>query len=245
MLYELPYEFYVRLVWLFVFLITILLLALCYLLLALRRSVERESQSTAFSHLVIEGMEKERRRIARELHDRILPQIRGMEVGDQLRSICRELMPPDFSRLSLKDSLVGFCDKFAKETGIECVYSIEKELSFKAISTEDQLHIYRMIQEAFRNIEKHSKAQKASLVVRRNNNGYKSNQKSSENIFICISDDGTGFSGCQELPQEGIGLKCMNQRAAILGAKLDFISESSNGLMVTIELTPPLSEDDL
>jgi hypothetical protein len=37
----------------------------------------------------------------------------------------------------------------------------------------------------------------------------------------------------------------MNQRAAILGAKLDFISESSNGLMVTIELTPPLSEDDL
>jgi signal transduction histidine kinase len=84
-----------------------------------------------------------------------------------------------------------------------------------------------MIQEAFTNIEKHSKTKKASLVARRH---------SPDNILICISDDGVGFSGA-EISQEGLGIKFMRQRASIVGAKLDFISEGSNGLMVTIELS--------
>jgi two-component system NarL family sensor kinase len=209
----------------------------------MRRSVERESQSTAFSHLVIEGMEKERSRIARELHDSILPQIRGMEVSDQLRSICRELKPPDFSRLSLKDSIADLCNKFSEKTGIECAYSIEKEISFAAIDKDDQLHIYRVIQEAFTNIEKHSKAGKAILVSRRINKADRLNKKSSGDILICISDDGVGFDGIIkssgniiETDTEGFGIKNMCQRAAIIGAKIDFISDSGNGFMVTIEL---------
>jgi len=39
----------------------------------------------------------------------------------------------------------------------------------------------------------------------------------------------------------GLGIKSLRQRADILGAKLDFISESGNGLMVRIELPPPVT----
>jgi len=219
-------EFYIRLVWLFVIIITLLLLILCYLFLAMRRSMERESKTLAFSHLVIEGIEEERHRISRELHDSILPQVRGLPVSDQIRSICMELLPPDFSRLSLKDSLAALCDKFAKRTGIECVYSIEQELSFAGIDKKNQLHLYRMIQEAFTNIEKHSKANKATLIVR----------QSSDKIIICASDDGVGMILSETALQEGLGMGSLRQRAGIIGAKLSFLSENNNGLMLMIEL---------
>jgi len=216
--------------WLFVIIISLLLIFLCYLYFAKQRAQKMESQSTAFSHLVIEGTETERRRISRELHDIVLPQVRGLPVSEQIRTICMDLMPPDFSRLSFEDLLVEFCDKFSKRTEIECVCFLEPNISFAAVSAENQLHLYRMVQESFQNIEKHSKAQKAWLIVR----NIKQEAKF-ENVLICISDDGTGLLS----HNEGLGMKSMRQRADIIGAKIDFISEKGNGLMVRIE-SPPL-----
>jgi len=229
-----PYEFliYFRLMWLFVVVITLLLLFMCYLFFAKQRAQQQESQSTAFSHLVIEGMETERRRIQRELHDVVLPQVRGMPVSDQIRSICMELMPPDFSRLSLNDLLADICNKFSGRTGIECSIYIDKDLSFAAINAENQLHIYRMVQESFTNIEKHSKAKKAIFVARWGKQEVRSGNQLPENILICVSDDGKGL--CRG--EEGLGMKSMRQRASIIGAQIDFISESGNGLMVRIEI---------
>ena len=221
-------EVYVRLVWLFVFIITILMLLLCYLYLTAKRATEREHKSFAFSNLAIEGMETERRRIFRELHDMVLPQIRDQTVSDLIRTICMELTPPDFSRLSLKNSLVDACNKFSKRTGIECVCSIEEELDFSPIETENQLHLYRMVQEAFTNITKHSMATKVTLVARNFQRGQ------SSNILICVSDDGVGIG---DSSGHGLGMSIMRQRAAILGARLDFINESGNGLMVRIEIS--------
>jgi len=213
--------------WLFVIIITLLLLFLCYLYFAKRKAQQKESQSTAFSQLVIEGMETERRRISRELHDIVLPEVHGLPVSNQIRTICMDLMPPDFSRLSLKDLLADICNKYSKRTGLECVYFIENELSFTAMSTENQLHLFRIVQESFTNIEKHSKAQKVSLTAR-----YNTDAKTPDSILICISDDGTGLVS----QGEGLGMKSIRQRAEIIGAKVDFISECGNGLMVRIAL---------
>ena len=221
----------------FVLVITILMLLLCYLYLAMRRARERESKSRNFSYLAIEGLETERQRISRELHDTVLPLVQDNEVSGLIRSICTELASPDFSRLSFKDSLSDLCAQFTGRTGIECACSIEETLDFSPIRAENQLHLYRMVQESLTNIEKHSGAGKASLVARRYARG------SSENILICISDDGAGIRsmpGMHGTPgRTGLGMKSMEQRAAIMGAKLDFISESGNGLMVRIELSLP------
>ena len=217
-------RFYFDLMWLFVFVITFLLLLLSYLYFAKRRAQKNEHLSLSFSHRVIEGMETERLRIARELHDNILPQVQDMPVSDQIRTICTELMPPDFTRLSLNDLFADICNKFAKRTGIECSYFIENDLLFTGISAENQLHLYRMVQECFTNIEKHSHAQKALLVARRANG----------NILICVSDDGEGAG--ESCAEEGLGMKSIRQRAAIVGANVDFISESENGFMARIEL---------
>jgi len=219
-------ESYIRLVLLFTIFITVLILLLCYLYLAIRRARDQELLSREFSYLMIEGLESERRRISRELHDIVLPRVNEKEISDMIRSICVNLMPPDFTRISLKDALAQLCLQFAKQTGIECACSIQESLDFSNLNAENQLHIFRMVQESFNNIIKHSNARAAALITRYNSsNGL-------NNILICVSDDGVGLLN----KPEGLGMRSIRQRAAILGAKLDFRSEPENGLMVRIEL---------
>jgi len=217
-------QFFFQLMWLYVIMTVFLMIIMCFLYLFKKQAQKSERMTIAFSQHIIEGMDLERKRISRELHDVILPQVVELPVGSQIRAICMELMPPDFSRLPFKELLADICDKFKKQTGIEGVFFIEEELSFSHVSADNLLHLYRMTQETFTNIGKHSKAKKAMLVVRRNNEG----------ILICVSDDGIGLGGSRE----GIGMESLRQRAAIIGAKIDFISESGNGLMVKIEFTP-------
>ena len=221
----------ILLVWFFVILVSILMLCLCYLFLSMRRAQERENKSLAFSGLAIEGMEIERQRISRELHDTILPLVRDTALSDQIRSICKNLQPPDFTRLSLNASMADLCVEFSGRTGIECLCSIEENLDFSGVRAENQLHLYRMVQESLTNIGKHSGAARAALAARHYTRG------ASQNILICVSDDGKGLQGLREA-DEGLGMRSLRQRAAIIGAQIDFISESGNGLMVRIEIQP-------
>jgi len=236
-------ESYIRLVWLFTVFITVLMLLLCYLYISMRKAREQEQLSREFSQLIIEGLETERRRISRELHDTILPNVKDENLSNQIRSICVDLMPPDFSCLSFKDVIVRHYAQFSARTGIECVCSIEEDLDLSFISTENQLHLFRMIQESFNNIEKHSESKRACLVVRRNSNSVHSGAHSAakfsaqDSVLICVSDEGVGLK--TQSGGEGLGIRSLRQRAAIIGAKLDFISESGNGLMVRIELPTP------
>ena len=225
------FESYTRLVWLFTLVITFLMLLLCYLYLTMRKAREKEYFNFSFSNLMIEGQEAERRRISRELHDTILPLVRENEVSELIRSICIDLMPPDFARLSLKNLFAQLCVQFSKRSNLSCACSIDNDLDFSRISPENQLHLYRMVQEAFTNMEKHSGAASASFVARRY----------LDNILICVSDDGVGLFNFSEA-DEGLGMRSIRQRAAILGAKIDFISEIGNGLMVRIEINPALTE---
>jgi two-component system NarL family sensor kinase len=217
--------------------IAVVISILINLYTSLGRAKKRERQSRAFSRQIITAQEQERSRVSRELHDAVLPLVHDNQVSSMIRSICVELMPPDFTRLSLNDTLAGLCIEFTKRSGIECACSIEDGLTFASYSPENQLHIYRMVQESFTNIEKHSRAGRAALVVRH----------SGENILICVSDDGQGLQskpGLQSksgLPEgAGLGIKSMCQRADILGAKLNFVSESGTGIMVRIEFPPTL-----
>ena len=222
-------EFYVRLVWLLALAITVLILLQCYLFINMRKARKKESRSRELSHMAIEGLETERRRISRELHDTILPQVHDISLSNQIRAICTYLMPPDFSCLLLKDALAQLCSQVTSRSGIECFCSIEKNIDFSPLCAENQLHIYRMVQESFNNIEKHSGAKRASLVIRRSSQG-----TAPDSILICVSDDGEGIKNGKT--RESLGIRSIRQRASILGAKIDFISESGNGLMVRIEL---------
>jgi two-component system NarL family sensor kinase len=252
-------EVYFRLLWLFVCILSVLILLLWYFYRAARKAGEQERTSRDFSRLVIMGLETERRRISGELHDTVLPELRLLagpagEAADgaavlrrqelisrRIREICLELMPPDFTRLSLKDSLAGLCLRFTQRTGLECLPSIDGDVDFCRLNPEAQLHLYRMVQEALTNIEKHSGAGRVVLVARRRTASSAAGN-SAAGILVCISDDGAGLKP-EELQKKSasLGMRIMRERAAAIGARLDFVSESGNGLMVRIDLPLPLS----
>jgi two-component system NarL family sensor kinase len=199
---------------------------MCYFFIAARRAQKMESENLASSQLIIEGQEKENERVSRELHDVVLPLVKDANVSELIRSICRKLMPLDFDRLSLSASIIEMCARFSADSNIEYLYSIEDSLDFAVLSSEKQLHLYRMIQESLNNVEKHSCAKKAIVTARKSDDA---------GILVCISDDGIGLSEKTQ-SNKSMGMTNMQQRAAIIGANLDFISESGHGLMVRIEI---------
>jgi two-component system NarL family sensor kinase len=233
---------YFRLLWLLVIFISMLMAFLIFIYLAMRKAQERELQNRAFSSLALEAQETERRRIAAELHDTVLPDLQNTPAAARIREICSRLMPPDLGRFSLQDSLRSLCDSFVKRTGIECIIEIdemEESPDFNGLSAEHRLHLYRIAQEALNNIGKHSHAKQAVLVARR---GIPEPLRKGQPLLFSISDDGQGLRSRPGLQSgdghDGLGMRIMRQRAAILGAHIDFISVEGNGLMVCVKIPP-------
>jgi len=90
-------------------------------------------------------------------------------------------------------------------------------------------------QEALSNIEKHSEAKEVTLTVR---------NKEDKALLICVTDDGKGLVQNTENTQstqisqngDGLGIRGMYQRAAILGASLSFVEGAGSGLTVRLEV---------
>jgi signal transduction histidine kinase len=228
-----------------IFIITILALV-CFLTLQLRKVKQADAKaerSAAFSRDIVLAQERERSRIARELHDTVIPEVRrigflsqGMQfqgseiegVCDTLilsiREICQNLIPPDFNLLGLGESLKNLCIAFETKSGIECRPMIPDNLNLGALGPDMQLQCYRMVQEALTNIEKHAKASEVSVTLRING----------DTLFIFVTDDGTGFDPAKYA--EGLGIRGMYDRMSMLGGTLSFQTEPGEGVMVRMEV---------
>ncbi|MDR3174847.1 MAG: hypothetical protein LBU19_11390 [Treponema sp.] len=234
---------YFRLSWTFAGLIaaSAVLLMLLYIR---KRWVERQKeQSAEVSLLVIQGQEEERRRIAGELHDVVLPELQrlaqALRAGERgalerqqtisavIRELCTRLLPPDFGRLSFRDILLSLCASFSRHGVIEFKAALDNDLDLGRLDAGNQLAIYRIVQEALTNCEKHARGPVVLVTRNRSVNREK-------RLLICVSDHGDGLLPARSSP--GLGLRIMRLRAASLGASLDFLSESGNGLMVRLEV---------
>jgi two-component system NarL family sensor kinase len=219
--------------WLFITLlliITVMMVFLCYAYVLLGKARGGEEDLRESLRIFMQGQEAERKRIALDLHDSALQDLRRIDgaaaVSEKIRSLCMELLPPDFDTLSFSDSIKVLCESFEKRTGITCVLNIDAPLTTAPLKSTMLLHCYRMIEEALNNVEKHARA-RTVIVVARN-----TERDSLPHLLICVSDDGRGLD--PETPP-GFGMRSMRERANMLGALLDFQSESGAGLMVRIE----------
>jgi len=230
-----------------IFLLCIIILTgvALFLYRALRHSRIQEHNSAEFSRITMMAQEKERTIISAELHDTVLQDMGRLlqmseassssseltrKIMEKTREICISMMPPDFSRLALADSLKQLCVDFEKRTSIECRPIITEDFRADLLPPKLQLQIYRIVQEALSNIEKHSKANEVTLTAR---------NKDEKTILVCITDDGIGLSGNKS--GASMGIHGMYQRAAILKASLSFVPGAGSGL--TLRLEVPLSSD--
>jgi len=210
---------------------------------------EHQKQKLMSLDAMLQGEEKERNRLSRDLHDglgSILASIKYKVLDLQLsnpndkvnsvlldmdyaitemRRISHNLMPESLRRFGLEVSLGDLCKSLQN---IDTKIELQMYGSFKDLSMEQQTHIYRIIQELLYNSLKHSDAKQILVQCSMEDNV----------IFITVEDDGIGFplNVLNEGSKAGVGLKNVKIRVNYLHGKLDIRSELGKGTSVDIEL---------
>ncbi|MFH0769041.1 MAG: PAS domain S-box protein [Chloroflexota bacterium] len=205
------------------------------------------------------AQEEERKRIARELHDdtiqalivlsRQLDALMSTDKGlsensrqrvEQLwqqandimqgvRRLSQDLRPAALDRLGLVATLEQLAADVSKYSGIETSLKVLGEP--RRLSEETELVLFRIAQEALRNVWRHSGATHAEITV----------QFDEAKMKITVSDNGKGFvvpSAASDLARSGkLGLTGMRERAQLVGANLTVQSEPGKGCNVIVELS--------
>jgi signal transduction histidine kinase len=148
-----------------------------------------------------------------------------------VRDICDYLVPPDFRFQGLPDALRRLCLDFGKRTGIDCRIKIKENAGIGFLNEEKQLQIFRIVQEALTNVEKHAEAAVAIVMLRVSPNG---------DIYVGVSDDGKGFNAGEEHAESPskrrMGIRGMKERAALLGGTFSITSERGEGTFVRLKI---------
>jgi two-component system, NarL family, sensor kinase len=195
---------------------------------------------------IIKAQEDEKMRIARDLHDGICQKFAATKIKfstvsienekelikfinaislldestNELRSISHEIMPPALNQNDLINAIKNLAQNSFPN---EIKFSFEVFGNPFLFTENEQINIYRILQEIISNIIKHAMATEVSIQLLFSEN----------NFCVVVEDDGVGI----EIDRlNGIGLKNIKIRADIIQAKLEFEKGVNKGTIVTLNL---------
>ncbi len=175
---------------------------------------------------IVEMLEEKSRERIRGLIDNMRSVIR--ETGDKLRDISSGLHPRLVQELGLLAGVNNLIDRFRRTTGLEVETSIQID-EFE-IEESVEVNLYRIVQEAFTNIVKHSKCNSVSFDM----------ALADGLLAITIKDNGKGFDlvdvSRREIEQRGMGLFIMEERAKAIGGRLHILSGPNRGTELQVEV---------
>ena len=217
-----------------------------------RRSQRDQARLRELIRATFAGQERERARIALDLHDSIAQDLASSLMlarrladnpgGDQLRLISSlktnldalrrlswEIRPPELERLGFEGAAMRLCADFEERKGCPVMLAIP-ELEPGRLGIEAELHLYRILQEALSNIAKHAQAQHVAIQI---TNG-------SDRLLLSIHDDGRGFdmdvAGRSGSAPDHLGLAGMRERTRLIGGRLTIVSASGKGTTIEVEV---------
>jgi signal transduction histidine kinase len=209
---------------------------------------KEKKSKMALTHALIETQEAERKRIAKEMHDGVgqsllmlknqmrshwaLPESE-MEIIEQtiseVRTISQNLHPYQLERLGLTKALESIVDQLDKHTTL--FVSAEIDAIDGLFAPDEEINIYRTVQELFNNILKHSAATSAKLIV----------EKKQSEILIQVMDNGKGFEYGKSFTKIGsLGLKTLKERVEMLKGEIRYESVDPKGTKVHIKVPVPV-----
>jgi signal transduction histidine kinase len=212
----------------------------------------REEQVRQLGEHMMQVEEEERRRISRELHDeagqsllciRLKLEMLGKTAPEPLRQSLAEareltertiaeirriiaaLSPAVLEQLGLAAALRQMANRFRGIYPGRVRLDLSSPLG--ALPKETEIATFRLVQECFHNIAKHSEASTVNLSLHRTDGLLRLN----------VEDDGVGFEvkGALE-KQNSFGLVGMRERVALLGGKLEITSRLRRGTTISVEL---------
>jgi PAS domain S-box-containing protein len=204
---------------------------------------------------LITAQEAERSRIAGELHDDVNQQLAGLSIAlsnvkrqlqnggygtvqeelnrlqqrtidlaDVIRNLSHELHPGVLQHAGLAAALNGHCADFGRQHAIEMTLSAADNLD--GIPHEVALCLYRVTQEALRNIAEHAGAQNAQVTLRSTDNG----------LELVIADDGQGFDLDEARGLGGLGLISLDERVRLIGGSLAISTRPQHGTELRVQV---------
>jgi PAS domain S-box-containing protein len=217
--------------------------------LAEQALAESEQKLRSLSSHLLQAQEKERRRIALELHDELGQaltvlklQIRSIrkkiapihndviedctrsyayvdQIIENVRRLSHDLCPSGLEDLGLDASIRQVIKDFSDLTRINV--SIDGPPVDSLFSLESKILIYRIFQEAFTNIQKHARADNVFVLIKND----------TATVYFHLVDDGRGFvaqptvkNASQNTSSRGLGLTTMSERARMMGGALKIYS---------------------
>lgn len=216
---------------------------------------ERKAQEE-FSRKLIELQEDERKRIASALHDTIAQDVtisknkalmalrhkddtKRMESAleeisemasstiKDVRNITYNLRPHQLDRIGFTKTINSIVNDVSKSTNIKFEFSSDN--ADDLLSKENEINLFRVIQETINNIMNHSKAKAAKLNISVLEN----------HMLITISDNGTGFNvNTRKIfdAKRGFGLPGIAERIKLMQGELNIESEISKGTTIRIKI---------
>ncbi|QGY42864.1 sensor histidine kinase [Maribellus comscasis] len=215
----------------------------------LELSKVKSDQQEEILRNTISAQEKERKRIARDLHDEVgaMLSVVKLNVGQiekksesekaktlagetksyldevitQVRRISRDLLPPSLEKLGLSFAIQELVNWINKSGKIEIEYWCTGEPVRFEIKKE--LAVFRIVQEIVNNALKHAEASRIQIKTRFSNS----------TLAVSVSDDGKGFDLNEKL-ETGLGLKNLESRSGMIGAKFKMRSIPGKGTLAII-----------
>lgn len=226
----------------------LLLLALWYAL-SRRHAKRKEELNVARSY--IEGLEQERARLAKELHDGVCNDLLGIglqlqalpipedsrnyllnlteQIREDVRSVSHELMPPKFQHTTLDEMAEAYIARFHMPHSIQVTMNKEsKGKEWNEIPERTAYETYRIMQELLSNIVRHANATKIEIDL----------LLEEHTLTLRIKDNGNRTGKCPEAANAGgIGRTTIAERIKITGGTF---AEETDADMQTFTLTIPL-----
>ena len=198
--------------------------------------------------ITIKGQDKERDRIAQELHDGIGGQLASINLNlthinlkeknsqltatsqalkqtfKELRALSHDLSYNYHQDKTFTDLLAELQQKYQKYNTLQLNISIFPEGSLQQFQGYIKHNLYRVLQELLANVVKHAQTKNAELTFNTH----------AETLIVILEDQGKGFNASKK--QAGIGLKNIKQRVASINGKLTIDSIPGKGTSVIIEV---------
>ncbi|MEE1101683.1 MAG: histidine kinase [Agathobacter sp.] len=216
--------------------------------------------------MLLETVERERQRIARDLHDSTVQNLTSLVHKSELciklmdadpircklelssmnkilrdvinndRKIIYDLRPMSFDDIGFDITVERLLDKIKQSNGIRCNYKIVGE-SF-VLKSVISLTLLRIIQESCSNSVKHGHATSIDVIL----------EYTEDKIILTIQDNGEGFD-TSLVPEtirkdnSGFGISMMKERVFLLSGKIDIKSKKGNGCITQVEI--PVKKEDM
>jgi two-component system sensor histidine kinase DegS len=144
---------------------------------------------------------------------------------ESVRAMIYDLRPPELSELGLAEAIGNYAIEWESRCGIKI--SSKLDTTETGLSAQQELAVYRVMQEALQNVHKHARASTVGIVW----------QLSTTSWLLHVTDDGVGFDLVKAARRpKSVGLLSMRERAELIGGSLQIQSTPGKGTAVTLLL---------